>query len=111
MRLHPSPPRKPVEELDELLLAISHRLDQETSERKAVYSRLAAIESELKRSSRGLARYLVTICIFVAVILAWQSYGEAAKQIIATTAPQLGWSPEFTARARANQRLRANSLD
>jgi hypothetical protein len=93
--LHPSPPRKPVEELDELLLAISHRLDQETSERKAIYSRLAAIESELKRqSSRGFARYLVAICIFVAVILAWQSYGEAAKQIIATRAPQLGWSPE-----------------
>jgi hypothetical protein len=26
--------------------------------------------------------------------LAWQSYGQAAKQIIATTAPGLGWSPE-----------------
>jgi hypothetical protein len=26
--------------------------------------------------------------------LAWQSYGEATKQVIATTAPELGWSPE-----------------
>jgi hypothetical protein len=64
--LHPSPPRKPVEELDDLLLAISHHLDQETSERKAIYYRLAAIESEMKRrSSRGFARYLVAICIGV----------------------------------------------
>jgi glutathione S-transferase len=93
--LHPSPPRKPVEELDDLLLAISHHLDQETSERKAIYYRLAAIESEMKRrSSRGFARYLVAICIVVAAILAWHSYGEAAKQIIATRAPELGWSRE-----------------
>jgi hypothetical protein len=81
--------------LDDLLLAINHHLDQETSERKAIYYRLAAIESEMKgRSSRGLARYLVGICIGVAAILAWQSYGEAAKQVIATRAPELGWSPE-----------------
>ena len=93
--LHPSPPRKPVEELDDLLLAINHHLDQETSQRKAIYYRLAAIESEMKRrSSRGFARYLVAICIGVAAILAWQSYGKAARQIIATRAPELGWSPE-----------------
>jgi hypothetical protein len=92
--LHPSPPRKPVEELNDLLLAISHRLDQESSERKAIDSRLAAIESKMKRrSSRGLTRYVVAICI-VAAILAWQSYGQAAKQVIATRAPELGWSPE-----------------
>jgi hypothetical protein len=92
--LHPSPPRKPVEELDDLLLAISHHLDQETSQRKAIYYRLAAIESEMKsRSSRGFARYLIAICFVVAAILAWQSYGEAAKQMIATRAPDLGWSP------------------
>ena len=91
--LHPSPPRKPVEELDDLLLAISHHLDQETSERKAIYGRLAVIESEIKeRSSRGLARYLVVICIGVAAILAWLSYGEATKQTIASWMQQLGWT-------------------
>ena len=91
--LHPSPPRKPVEELDDLLLAISHHLDQETSERKAIYGRLTAIESEIKeRSSRGLARYLVVICIGVAAILAWLSYGEATKQTIASWMQQLGWT-------------------
>ena len=33
--LHPSPPPKPVEEVDDLLLAISRHLDDEASERKA----------------------------------------------------------------------------
>ena len=93
--LHPSPPRKPVEELDDLLLAISHHLDRETSERKAIYFRLAAIESEMKRrGSRGFARYLVAICIGIAATLAWQSYSEPVKHIIATRAPELGWSPK-----------------
>ena len=44
--------------------------------------------------SRGFIRYLVAICIGVAATLAWQSYGEAAKQIIATRAPEMGWSPD-----------------
>jgi hypothetical protein len=91
--LHLSPPPKP--ELDDLLSAISHHLDQETSERKAIYYRLAAIENEMKgRGSRGFVRYLIAICIAVAATLAWQSYGEVAKEIIATRTPELGWSPE-----------------
>jgi hypothetical protein len=93
--LHPSPPPKPVEELDDLLSGITHHLDDEASERKAIYNRLVAIENEMKtRGSRGLARYLVVFCIGVAATSAWQSYGEATKQIIATRAPELGWSPE-----------------
>ena len=43
---------------------------------------------------RALVRYLVAICIGVAGTLAWQAYGEEAKQMIATRAPELGWSPE-----------------
>jgi hypothetical protein len=39
-------------------------------------------------------RFLVAICLGVAGTLAWQSYGDATKQIIATRAPELGWSPE-----------------
>ena len=81
----------PVEE-DDLHSGIAHR---ETSERRAIYSRLVAIENEMKRrGSRGFARYLVAILIGVAATLAWQSYGDAAKQLIATNAPELGWSPE-----------------
>jgi hypothetical protein len=54
-----------------------------------------APESQAKRrASRPFVRYLVAICIGIAGTLAWQSYGEATKQIIATTAPELGWSPE-----------------
>jgi hypothetical protein len=47
-----------------------------------------------RRRSRGFARFLLAICLGIAVTLAWQSYGDASKQIIATTAPELGWSPE-----------------
>jgi hypothetical protein len=47
-----------------------------------------------RRGSRGFARYLLAICIGVAGTLAWQSYGDAIKQIIAARAPELGWSPQ-----------------
>ena len=74
---------------------LSRHLDQEASERRAIYYRLQAIESAIKRRrSRGIVRYLVAIGIGVAVTLAWQSYGETTKQIIATKAPEFGWSPE-----------------
>jgi hypothetical protein len=86
---------KPVE-LDEVLFGILHRLDAGTSERKAAYDRLEAIEETMKkRAPRGrVARYLFAICFGVAATLAWQSYGEVLKQIIAAKAPELGWSPE-----------------
>ena len=47
-----------------------------------------------KPVSRGFAHYMLAICIGVAATLAWQSYGQATKQIIATRAPELGWSPK-----------------
>jgi hypothetical protein len=91
--LHLSPP--PTPELDDLLSAISHHLDNEASEQKAIRHRLLAIENEMERlASGGFVRYLVATCIVVAAILAWQSYGEAAKQIVATRVPELGWSPQ-----------------
>ena len=81
-------------ERDDLRPGITSYLDHEASERKAIYDRLVAIENEMKRrGSRGFARYLVAICIGVAATLAWQSYGDAAKQVIATSAPEFGWSP------------------
>jgi hypothetical protein len=79
---------KPVQDLDSLIPRISDRLGDETSDVRAMESRTK------KRSSRGFARFLVAICIGVAGTLAWQSYGEATKRIIATSAPELGWSPE-----------------
>jgi hypothetical protein len=50
-------------------------------------------QREKRRRSRGFARFLVAICLGIAGTLAWQSYGEATKRIIATRAPELGWSP------------------
>jgi hypothetical protein len=45
--------------------------------------------SPRRRTSRGPARFLVTACIGVAATLAWQSYGGAAREMIAGAAPQL----------------------
>jgi hypothetical protein len=50
-------------------------------------------QREKRRRSRAFARFLVAICLGIAGTLAWQSYGEVTKQIIATRAPELGWSP------------------
>ena len=94
--LQPNPVEEdePVER-DELRPGITSYLDHEALERKAIYDRLVAIENAMKkRGSRRFGRYLVAILIGVAATLAWQSYGELAKQIIATRAPELGWSPE-----------------
>jgi hypothetical protein len=44
-----------------------------------------------RRTSRSLTRFLATACVGVAATLAWQSYGDAARQMIASAAPQLGW--------------------
>jgi hypothetical protein len=85
---------EPVER-DDLSLGIAPQLDREVLERNAIYDRLVAIENRMKRrSSRRFGRYLIAICVGVAGTLAWQSYGDAAKQVIATRAPELGWSPQ-----------------
>ena len=94
----PSPQRKPEEEdepveRDDLRLGITSYPHHEASERQANYD--LSIENKMtRRSSRGFARYLVAILIGVAATLAWQSFGDVAKQIIATSAPELGSSPE-----------------
>src|SRR5215469_8174641 len=86
--LRPSPEQNSGEGLDSLTPRIS-RLDGETSDR------VRAIESRTKRrSSRGFVRFLLAICVGAAATLAWQSYGEAVKQMFAAKAPELGWSPE-----------------
>jgi hypothetical protein len=41
-----------------------------------------------------VARYLTAIVIGIAATLAWQAYGGDAKQVIATRAPEFGWSPQ-----------------
>jgi hypothetical protein len=93
---------RPVEDLHSLLLRISHHLDYETSERSTIYYRLLAIDNQTKkiesqmkkRFLRALVRYAIAICIGIAGVLAWQSFGDATKQLVAAKAPELGWSPE-----------------
>ena len=81
-----------------------------------------------KRAPFGLVRYLITFCIGVAATLAWQAYGEVARETIASSSPQLGWfappvapvaqaAPDMIAPAAQaapapdQQRLEAISLD
>jgi hypothetical protein len=98
--VRPSPQRKPEEEEedepvegDDVRPWITSYPDHETSERQANYD-LSIANKMTRRSSRGFAGYLVAILIGVAATLAWQSYGDVAKQIIAASAPELGSSPE-----------------
>jgi hypothetical protein len=69
--------------------------------------------------------FLITFCIGVAATLAWQSYGDVAREMIANSYPQLGWlapkaepvalnAPDTTAQATPpsdQQLLNAMSLD
>src|SRR5215472_14121624 len=102
-------PDRPDDMVAEQLEAIMHRhragaisSDEKLNEELRVdleeprtVSHRMKLEGDMKRrGSRGLTRFLVAICIGVAATLAWQSYGKAAKQMIATGAPELGWSPE-----------------
>ena len=50
-----------------------------------------------KRALRGLTRFLIVFCVGAGTTLAWQSYGDAARAMIANSSPQLGWlAPQTT---------------
>ena len=44
-----------------------------------------------KRALRTLSRLPIAFCVGVAATLAWQSYGDTAREMIANAHPQLGW--------------------
>src|SRR5260370_41254478 len=44
-----------------------------------------------KRASRTLSSLPIAFCVGVAATLAWQSYGDTAREMIANAHPQLGW--------------------
>ncbi len=50
-----------------------------------------------KRALRGLARLLIIFCAGVGTTLAWQSYGNAARAMMANSSPQLAWLAPQTA--------------
>jgi hypothetical protein len=44
-----------------------------------------------RRVRRGSTRFLIIFCLGVGTTLAWQSYGDAARGMIAKSSPQLAW--------------------
>jgi hypothetical protein len=77
-------------------------------------------QAVLKRKQPSLrgraARSLIIFCIGVAATLAWQSYGDATRELIASSYPQLGWLAPQTAAAESTPEIieptaRANGLD
>ena len=74
---------------------LNEELRAALEELKTISQRWKRESGMKRRNSRGFAGYLVALCVGgLAGALAWQSYGEASKQIVATKAPELGWSPE-----------------
>ena len=53
---------------------------------------LAKRPSSFRRAFHGLLRYLIAVGVGVGATLAWQSYGDAAKQLVGDWAAQHRWS-------------------
>jgi hypothetical protein len=65
-----------------------------------------------KRVSRAFSRFLITFCIGGASTLAWQSYGDTARAMIANSYPQLGWlAPQAEPVAQNARETIATSFD
>ena len=62
-----------------------------------------------RRAFRALFRFLIAVGVGIGGTLAWQAYGDAARQMIATAYPErLGWiAPEAPTTAPAPQSARA----
>jgi hypothetical protein len=45
-------------------------------------------------------KLLIAFCVGIAATLAWQSYGDAARRMIASSYPQLGWLASLSAIAQ-----------
>src|SRR5262249_39111535 len=85
--------QRQVDERDDLLVVESPSLRERPVESRSSDLPLLTERPPLRRRfSRGLVRFLVPCCIGVAGTLAWQSYGDAARQTVATFAAQNGWS-------------------
>jgi hypothetical protein len=81
------------EHSDDLLVVDSPSLHGRLSESGFSDSPLLTARPSFgKRASRAFIRYLIACCVGVAGTLAWQSYGDAARQTIATWGAEHGWS-------------------
>jgi hypothetical protein len=54
-------------------------------------NRKDGLSSVGKRALIALVRFLIIFCIGVSATLTWQSYGDAARETIASSYPQLRW--------------------
>jgi len=59
-----------------------------------------SVQRPARRKRGSLTRVLFTFFVGVGAALAWQSYGDAARKIIANSYPQLGWLAPKTAVAK-----------
>ena len=63
-----------------------------------------------KQPSFALARFMIAFCSGVAATLAWQSYGGAARKMIASSYPQPGWSALKAAPEAATRTIEAGGF-
>ena len=115
------PPRQselPKEELEELALILRRAEPQKDLEALArpptpselpkdpdvacgglaalAYSTEERRPSVVVRASRRLSRFLIVFCTGVGATLGWQAYGDTARDLVANSWPQLGWSAPAT---------------
>jgi hypothetical protein len=68
-----------------------------------------------RRMFRTVIRFVIAVLIGIGGTLAWQSYGDAAREMVATRAPTLGWLlsylPTKSPVVRASPNSAASSLD
>lgn len=68
-----------------------------------------------RRIFRTVSRFVIAVLIGVVGTLAWQSYGDVAREMVATKAPTLGWLlsylPTKSPIAAASPNPAASSLD
>jgi hypothetical protein len=63
-----------------------------------------------KQASFALARFLIAFSTGVAATLAWQSYDDAGKKLIASSSPQLGSSAPHAAPEAATRAIEAGGF-
>jgi len=54
-------------------------------------------QSAARKRPRVFGRFLIAFCTSVAAVLLWQSYGDAAREMVANLSRQLGPRPALTA--------------
>ena len=74
----------------------SRELTEQFSDEKIDPAVLAVLRSEQPSLWWRAAWVLIIFCMGITATLAWQSYGDATKELIARSYPQLGWSSPQT---------------